>query len=396
MLVSPGLNGDEERGDRLIARSSICNIAAVLSRRRFIRGTIGVLIPLAVPATVGRAVTATVPLPVGGTAFTVPPIPPSVELASWDAISVWNLQATRLTGPQGVTHYKVPGVDPWPVSSNIAFDGRAIVVRGPGTTLDGWDFRGWHVAAAADNVIISNNLFDSASRNQYSLSVLATGGPYHGIIFEHNLLDGGRVDTTVLTPPGGLWGGAICIMNSDSTEVRFNRVVNQQGGDVTVWGGVNVTASKVHDNYFGVAGYARFNNKNSLTHADLAFYGSGDHHKFYRNFLDCAPVGGVNTLRNPQGLLFGPTNAIRINSFSRGGILNGVDVYNNIEVGAHTWTYYPFASQAQNGGVNKSISVYDNLWEVGLKGNWAYPTHDGIILSSGNKQLSDGAPLVEL
>src|SRR5713226_4833967 len=65
-----------------------------------------------------------------------------------------------------------------------------VVVRVPGTVLDGYDFRGTRVAVAADNVTISNSRFNAVAGfftvDQYP--------PYSGMTIDSCLFDGEKVN----------------------------------------------------------------------------------------------------------------------------------------------------------------------------------------------------------
>lgn len=290
--------------------------------------------------------------------------PTGVTAASWDARSVWLLYRNDRTGPQGVTSYKIPGVDSLPAGASLL---SATITVSSSCSLDGWDMRSKAVNIRSSDVTLKNSLLNSSSGIFTPVDVGQGGGTYANVIIEQNDFDGEELQNSTAC--------GVNIRAGHSAIVRKNRFRRMQSDSINCAG----TNCLMYANYFLGGGFA------VGAHADQLVITKGSGNRAYGNLHDVQKFNasaGVN-------------NAIRIDAFSTNAI-DDVDIYNNIVLGSNPDLFYPLSVGKEVTASLSNVSIRDGLWEKGSTGEWHYPSADGVTVSSGNKELSTGNALTEL
>lgn len=288
--------------------------------------------------------------------------PLGVQLASWDALGVWNLSDEANTGPAAGTVFKNP------ITNQSTLTGLGCTLRAPfatslgvqcpvALTLDGWDFRGgYHIEVTHNDVIIKNCLFDRpdltiAAGFSFFIKSPYSGGPYTGGEVSHCTFDGS---------PGYNVGLAGAIL-STNTNIFRNRIIQMPADGFQPGGACNV-----YENYIDLSGYQ------TGAHADLMQFGKSSGANIYRNLFIPNPTGIQNV------------TAIYVLCASGGADdIDSVAIYNNI-IGD---TFVNTGIHCENAGHGQmtNISIHDNLLTLGTNtSDWRYPTTQTNILSITN------------
>lgn len=296
-------------------------------------------------------------------------LPVGVSNATWNARPVWQLYRDDITGSQRKTPYLIPGVDSFP--SGVGLNGVGqITVTSNDVVLDGWDFRNYFIIVRANNATIRNFLFNN-QRSTFFLINFGSGavGPFTGGVVEYGTFDDAGIS-------GPLADYIFVGANFSGVDIGWCRLLRPQADAIQIVGD-NCT---LHDLYFTAGGYA------AGAHYDSITISGGDNNAVTRILVDNTPAVAAQL-----GTI---TNAVRAQSV--GQPVNGLSVSNIIVTGYANLASYPLHFADGSGGAIEGCSVTDSLWAPNESGLWFHPSTEGVITSSGNKNLTTGAALVEI